>query len=327
MKNKYNHAMKKMNSTHRGISFIIIFSVMVIVNLGLFVNYIRLKRDINQKESIYKENLSEYNILFQEANSQQRTLKETKQLKDQTQRNIKRTEDELESLEKENNILLDSLKDLRITLDALSPEIIKQASLKSALEDVSDLYEHTKNSLYQSLTISNSYIIKGYDEIDLLKSYLGSNAELSLCYSSSIDGISAEMFHKRCDGIPHTLTLYKSTKSRFGGYTSEKWDNREDAYYKQDKDAFVFNLDSKRFFFPSRNGNTMLMGKKYFPCFGELDFAMTDKSAYTKFPVVFQESVIDGVNFESTQISNRELTGYDEELKMEMVEVYTIRYN
>lgn len=327
MKNKYNHAMKKMNSTHRGISFIIIFSVMVIVNIVLFVNYIRLKRDINQKESIYKENLSEYNILFQEANSQQRTLKETKQLKDQTQRNIKRTEDELESLEKENNILLDSLKDLRITLDALSPEIIKQASLKSALEDVSDLYEHTKNSLYQSLTISNSYIIKGYDEIDLLKSYLGSNAELSLCYSSSIDGISTEMFHKRCDGIPHTLTLYKSTKSRFGGYTSEKWDNREDAYYKQDKDAFVFNLDSKRFFFPSRNGKTMLMGKKYFPCFGELDFAMTDKSAYTKFPVVFQESVIDGVNYENKQISNRELTGYDEELKMEMVEVYTIRYN
>lgn len=327
MKNKYNHAMKKMNSTHRGISFIIIFSVMILVNIVLFVNYIRLKRDINEKESIYKENLSEYNILFQEANSQQRTLKETKQLKDQTQRNIKRTEDELESLEKENNILLDSLKDLRITLDALSPEIIKQASLKSALEDVSDLYEHTKNSLYQSLTISNSYIIKGYDEIDLLKSYLGSNAELSLCYSSSIDGISTEMFHKRCDGIPHTLTLYKSTKSRFGGYTSEKWDNREDAYYKQDRDAFVFNLDSKRFFFPSRNGNTMLMGKKYFPCFGELDFAMTDKSAYTKFPVVFQESVIDGVNYESKQISNGELTGYDKELKMEMVEVYTIRYN
>ena len=327
MKNKYNHAIKKMNSTHRGISFIIIFSFMLIVNIVLFVNYIRLKRDINHKESYYKEHLSEYNILFQEANSQQRTLEETKQLKEQTQINIKRTEDELESFEKENNKLIDSLKDLQITLDALSPEIIKQASLKSALEDVSDLYEHTKDSIYQSLNISNSYIIKGYDEIDLLKTYLGSNAKLSLCYSSAIDGISSESFHKRCDGIPHTLTLYKSTLSRFGGYASEKWDNREDAYYKQDRDAFVFNLDSKRFFFPSRNGNTLLMGKKYFPCFGELDFAMTDKSSYTKFPVVFQENVIDGVNFESKQISNRELTGYDEKLKMEMVEVYTITYN
>ena len=197
MKNKYNHAIKKMNSTHRGISFIIIFSFMLIVNIVLFVNYIRLKRDINHKESYYKEHLSEYNILFQEANSQQRTLEETKQLKEKTQINIKRTEDELESFEKENNKLIDSLKDLQITLDALSPEIIKQASLKSALEDASDLYEHTKDSIYQSLTISNSYIIKGYDEIDLLKTYLGSNAKLSLCYSSTIDGISSKSFHKR----------------------------------------------------------------------------------------------------------------------------------
>lgn len=327
MKNKYNNVLKKKNSTHRGISFIIIFTVMVIVNIVLFANYIRLKRDIYNKESIYQSNVNEYNILFQEANSQQRTLKETKQLKEQTQRNIKKTEDELDSLEKENNKLLDSLKDLRITLDALSPEIIKQASLKLTLEDVSDLYEHTKDSIYKSLSIRNSYIIKGYDEIDLLKSYLGSNAKLSLCYSSAIDGKSAELFHKRCDGIPHTLTLYKSSKSRFGGYTSEKWDSREDANYKQDRDAFVFNLDTKRFFFPSKKGNTMLTGKKYFPCFGELDFAMTDKSAYTKFPVVFIENVVDGTNVESKKISNRELTGYDEDLKMELVEVYTITYN
>lgn len=65
-----------------------------------------------------------------------------------------------------------------------------------------------------------------------------------LCYRGSRDGFSAKEFHEKCDEIPDTLTIVKTTLGCiFGGYSRATWSSTE--CYKFEKGAFVFSLSNK----------------------------------------------------------------------------------
>lgn len=65
--------------------------------------------------------------------------------------------------------------------------------------------------------------------------------EWTLLYRASEHGFKASDFHAKCDNIPKTLTVIKSSNGNiFGGYTDQSWDS--DSFYKSDPNAFLFSL-------------------------------------------------------------------------------------
>ncbi len=65
-------------------------------------------------------------------------------------------------------------------------------------------------------------------------------------YRASRDGWQPENFHDKCDGIPNTLTIIKSTKGNiFGGFTEQAWNSYDE--FVADPNAFIFSLINKEY--------------------------------------------------------------------------------
>lgn len=66
-----------------------------------------------------------------------------------------------------------------------------------------------------------------------------------LIYRASAHGSDPREFHKKCDGISSTLSIFitEPEKYIFGGFASSKWDSEDLFVY--DKDAFIFSLVNK----------------------------------------------------------------------------------
>jgi len=82
-------------------------------------------------------------------------------------------------------------------------------------------------------------------ELNLLCNF-ATNTRWRLLYRASIDGFAAKSFHEKCDGIPMTLSIIKTTNSYvFGGYASEPWN--QSGEYINDKNAFIFRYERLNF--------------------------------------------------------------------------------
>jgi hypothetical protein len=98
--------------------------------------------------------------------------------------------------------------------------------------------------------------IEVFTKIDTYSSYIVSQTDFpklnSLCgfptdqkwrllYRGSVDGFGAADFHNRCNNIPDTLTIVKSTNGYvFGGFTHRTWDSTD--YFKLDTGSFIFSF-------------------------------------------------------------------------------------
>ena len=106
-----------------------------------------------------------------------------------------------------------------------------------------------KNELDQikkSKEISSKTSLIYQNEFDLIYNWICPNTKikLKLIYKASIDGDSAENFHKKCDNIhKSTLVVIQSRNGyRFGGYTTGNWGDYKN---QEDANAFVFSLTNK----------------------------------------------------------------------------------
>ena len=71
--------------------------------------------------------------------------------------------------------------------------------------------------------------------------------EIKKIYQATKDGGDSNIFHKKCDNIPNTLTLFKSAgKRRFGGFASECV--KSNYSINPDKNCFLFSLDKKKIY-------------------------------------------------------------------------------
>lgn len=89
--------------------------------------------------------------------------------------------------------------------------------------------------------------------------------EVKLLYRASRDGDSTQ-FHNKCNGKTNTITFVKAINGRkFGGFASLGWHSNNS--WMQDKNAFVFSLNSKECFYYV-SGNGIYGSSSYGPLWG-----------------------------------------------------------
>ena len=67
----------------------------------------------------------------------------------------------------------------------------------------------------------------------------------TLLYRGSRDGFTAQSFHLRCDGRPHTICVIKDDQNNvFGGYTDVPWTSSGGSWKHSDV-SFLFQLSSE----------------------------------------------------------------------------------
>ena len=131
----------------------------------------------------------------------------------------------------------------------------------------------------------DSVIIENFEEFNLLYDRLKKNGHVinfKLLYRKSIDGKSANDFHKKCDGKSNTLILIK-TKSgrRFGGFTEAEWDNY--SKFKNYKKGFVFSIDNNEIYHNSKGDYNIYCYNNIGPSFrgGPHDFTISNYANMT----------------------------------------------
>ena len=65
-----------------------------------------------------------------------------------------------------------------------------------------------------------------------------------------MNGFMFDDFHKLCDGVGPTVSLFRVKKNQdwIGGYTSVSWESCDDNEWHDDDDAFLFSLTQLKHF-------------------------------------------------------------------------------
>jgi hypothetical protein len=97
-----------------------------------------------------------------------------------------------------------------------------------------------------------------------------------LIYRATVDGFECADFHKKCENVPNTVSIIRSSNGNvFGGFTTQTWDCTKN--YKSDDDAFMFSLvnqynrPQKMFIKPEKSKYAIRCNSKYGPSFGYND--------------------------------------------------------
>ena len=137
-------------------------------------------------------------------------------------------------IEKQNIIIEEQNK----KIETLNKEIIEIKNELNKLKNRKEVYNSTSNESNNLLIHKNEY--------DLIYNWILPNANIKfeLIYKASVDGDSAENFHKKCDNIwkPTLVVIQSNNGYRFGGYTTGNWGIYND---QEDANAFVFSLTNK----------------------------------------------------------------------------------
>ena len=119
--------------------------------------------------------------------------------------------------------------------------------LKSLIEPMSKRVKEININQYTTYNEKKSVIMKE-DELDFINQAIKLRInkeikEMKKLYQANIHGDSAINFHSKCDNIPNILVFIKSAGNRrFGGFTTKELNDTTD-----DKNAFLFSLDKKKF--------------------------------------------------------------------------------
>lgn len=119
-------------------------------------------------------------------------------------------------------------------------------NIQNSIEINFSTISNFEKKMINQITI-DSRIIKDKNIVKMIKHWIQPDFEvnLKLIYRATRDGDSATNFHQKCDNKSPTITIIKTEKGRIiGGYTTIPW-IKEDNYFIEDKDAFIFSIDSK----------------------------------------------------------------------------------
>ena len=172
---------------------------------------------------------------------------------------------------------------------------------KKLEENYQNLYDSVKknyivqnqfnNVVYKAPNQNNlpidSKIFKTESEIDFIKNIIfdrkyKNNTEnkninifsLNLIYRGTRDGDMGQDFHKLCDGLSPILLIIKTThNARFGGYTETYFEGTDEYLGKKDDNAFIYNLDKRKYYNIKKGENAILCYKNYGPVFYGNEFS------------------------------------------------------
>jgi hypothetical protein len=166
-------------------------------------------------------------------------------------------------------------------------------------------------------------ILLNKDDFDLIKYFINKgNIKLSLIYKATIDSDFSNKFHEKCDNNSPTITLIKTDNGiRFGGYTTQTWNNNEEC--KQDDEAFLFSIDLRKKYEIEKGVECAIYcGGEYGPTFGEgFDLCLCNNfmgvnGSYSNFPKSYGKGS-----------STNELTQNNKNFRINDVEVYLVDFN
>lgn len=131
----------------------------------------------------------------------------------------------------------------------------------------------------------HSDIIRNMDDYEFIRDSLG-KISLTMVFNSNINGDYALDVHSRVN-YHHILAVVETENgNRFGGYTSDNFSpeslgltSTSIGLLKQDKSAFLFNLDTKKIYnIKKQDVSRALDCDEYFTfCFGEGDLLLRDQ--------------------------------------------------
>ena len=185
-------------------------------------------------------------------------------------------EKELTEKEKQDNIL-DFLNKIYLENEDLKQKVnnlqLENEKFKTQLEEAKK--QHEEDNIKQKERIKDlfkdSAIVK-LDEKKMINDWIDpyneKNITSELLFRTSVDGDNAATFHTKCNGKGPTITFIKTTAGRrIGGFTMVSWESIGN--YKEDRDAFIFSLDTYQKFVQYKNfANAIYDNSSYGPTFG-----------------------------------------------------------
>ena len=174
----------------------------------------------------------------------------------------------------------------------------------------------------------HSDIIKNMDDYEFIRDSLG-KISLKMVFNSNINGDYALDVHTRVN-YHHVLALIETENgNRFGGYTSDNFSpdtlgltSTSIGLLKQDRSAFLFNLDTKKYYnIKKKDISRALDCDDYFTfCFGEGDLLLRDQfltnGGMSSFPDCYGD--------ENTK--EGELTNGEETFTVKSFEIYHVLF-
>ena len=182
----------------------------------------------------------------------------------------------------------------------------------------------------------NSVIASGNDN-DVLRDWLddqGIAPSGTLVYRRSSNGASYSAFHTAVDDKGPTLIIFKTnTGEVFGGYTPDGWSSSYSGY-RNNNNAFLFNLTSDRKATPYYPQNSIYSNSGHGPTFGGGHDIYLNNSMDGGYFNVHSYNSIDGSSYRSST-SLKALTGLNTTYTNQSfgagfiteIEVYTIEFN
>ena len=185
-------------------------------------------------------------------------------------------EKELNEREIQNNVM-EFVNKIYLENEELKKKIeelqLDREKLKNKLEENQKNFEEkTKKQTERIKNLFKDSAIVRLDEKKMIDEWIDPYSEKNitseLLFRTSIDGDNATTFHNKCNGKGPTITFVKTTAGkRIGGFTMISWTSSNN--FKEDRDAFIFSLDSHQKFIQYRNfGNAINDNSGYGPSFG-----------------------------------------------------------
>lgn len=167
----------------------------------------------------------------------------------------------------------------------------------------------------------HSDVIKQNAELEMLQRKLNKENRpvlLNLLFKASVDGDSAQVFHKKCDYAQGSIVLIETTGGRrFGGYTSQSWaGDKED---KKDNKAFVFSLDNMEIYDIIPDQDAIGCYPKYGPVFFGCQIRV-----YDNFFIRGGTTYLKGLNYLTT--ADYVLTGGEPAFGVKELEVFEVNF-
>lgn len=224
--------------------FFIPLIIEIIIIVILFYNINKISSSNNEN----LENISKYNRLYDNHNSEQAALKT------------------------EHNRLSKDLKEIDTDVSEIKNKIDNLLSHMGKIKR--DSY-----SLRNRRLLNEYSVILELDEILQIEKWTGKNV-IFACYAET-GAQSGKRFHDYCDLYNDTVTVIMTEDEEIiGGYTSLSWEGIGD---KKDDKAFIFNMNKRRKFNVIKGKNAISCEYVDLPVFGQ-DIALSKDNYYTMFP-------------------------------------------
>ena len=263
-----------------------------------------LKIEIEKLKKNYEKKIEEITSENTKLNSEMENLKKNCENK------IKNNENEMAKLNKEierykiNSLENDQFRNKIINLETLIQELTEELQKSQEKEVKGDIIHNMKE-----LKLITKKI----------KKKKSTRMIIDLLYKASIDGDSADAFHKKCDKAKNTIVLIETKNGkRFGGYTTCNWSGN--CIEKKDSEAFIFSFDKMKTYDNIPGDNAIGCYPKFGPVFLGCQIKIFD-DAFVNGGTTYEKEL----NFNTTE--DYELTGGDKTFEIKDIEVYEVIYD